>query len=165
MTFLKTSLIVNALFVLVLSLLLSGCQQPTNEREDIPVLSDSTIRDFTIQIAYDYYSDLDKLFKGFDESKGEGYKFVEFRNRHWTRRYTDHKYYYAKVLEKNKDYLASSKAAPIFEQYEKMIYVGLYLKNSLLKDDPDMKEEAFSDAEKGRIAVNQAVKNINSQFK
>ncbi len=146
---------------LFLSIFISACGQKTgSEKAEIPQLDDSNIHAFSFSLGKNYYSTSNKLLVAFKAHKqsGDSYAFTQFRNNTWTPAYIKEKKFYQAVYQKNKAYINSSNAKPLFLAYENLIYIGVDLKNSLLDKNFELEKKALVSLRQDKATIKAILK-------
>ncbi|MDC9725639.1 MAG: hypothetical protein PSN44_06975 [Gammaproteobacteria bacterium] len=126
----------------------SGPEKTAGQVEQITVLNDENIKQFTQAIANDYVStqkDLLDAFYSYQKS-GESYGFVKFRNHTWTPAFIKKKTHYQTVYKENSDFISKNSIKPLFLSFENLIYIGIGLKNGLLDNDDEKIKAALAEA-------------------
>lgn len=157
-------IILRLLFWITLSLTIASCKNGNNnpskdDSQTIPTLNKTTIGRFSLQFEKDYDDALNNLIKQFkiDQKNDDVYNFIDYRNIKWTPAYINKKTFYTAVFNKNKGYLEKSPIAPLFNQYEYLIYIGINLKHGLLDNDKTLIEQTLAEAKSNQELVHSIV--------
>ena len=162
------------LLCLCLSLFLVGCSDNSSENETAPVteileLNADNIDEFTLTFANTYLNTVDTLLTEFKKYKkaNDPYGFARYRNFHWTPKYIEKKDYYLATIEKNRDFLETSKVKPLFDKFENIIYYGIDLKRSLLEKDRKLLDETVAALKDQEAVVNAVIMSagLDTKFK
>jgi len=65
------------------------------------------------------------------------------------------------TLEQNQQFLQAQAITPLFRVFDNLIYIGIDLKNSLSKHDPELMKKAYTDAAKDQKVVAKIRKKIS----
>lgn len=159
------------ILILVSLFALASCQQQDSSKQAeldsvkplaIIQLNDHNIEEFSLIFAEHYQLMLDELLHGFNQAKEEddSHIFVSYRNFHWTPNYIEKKEYYQAVLEQNRTYVTQSPVRPLFDHFERLIYIGLDLKHGLNDNNEALLRKTFFIIENDKKDIEAILKRV-----
>jgi hypothetical protein len=157
-------------FWICISLFLVSCDKEATDPKiakqvTIPILDDSNVKEFTLNFAHDYYSQLEDLVNTLNtyQQSGDSFGFVRYRNNVWTPKYIAKKDFYHNVLEQNQVYVSKTTIKPLFDRFENLIYIGINLKNAFLDDNKVLMTETLTEISHDKEIVGSVLKSSEFQ--